>query len=77
MIRVAAFDRSRTWARSTVLNRALTGTWTAPILARANIAKIHSGQLRSQSATFSPGSMPAWIRPRATRSTSAATWRKL
>jgi hypothetical protein len=58
VIRVAAFDRSSTWARSTVLKRVLIGTWTAPILARANIAKIHSGQLSSQIATFSPGRTP-------------------
>jgi len=49
----------------------------APILARANIAKIHSGQLRSQIATFSPGRTPAWMSPRAVRSTSSAIWRNV
>ncbi len=72
MIKVVAFERSSTWARSTVRKRVLIGTWTAPILARANIAKIHSGRLQSQIATFSPGRTPAWINPRATRSTSLA-----
>ena len=77
MIKLVVVDRSSTCARSTVLKRVLIGTWTAPIFARANIAKIHSGQLISQSATFSPGRTPAPISPRATRSTSAAIWRNV
>src|SRR5215831_7038765 len=72
---VVAFDCRSTYARSSLRRRVFMGTCTAPILAQANMAWIHSGELTSQMATFSPGPTPSWIRPLAARSMSAASWR--
>jgi hypothetical protein len=64
-------DWSAMYATSSVRRRVLIGTSTAPIFITAKAASIHSGRLRSQSATLSPGRMPRAISPLAARSTPA------
>lgn len=51
-----------------------TGTVTAPALQMAKSSSTHSKRVRDMSATRSPGSTPAAIRPRAASLTSARNW---
>src|SRR4030095_6334054 len=71
-ISVVESDWSVMYATSSVGSRVVIGTSTAPIFITAKAASIHSGRLRSQSATLSPGRMPRAISPLAARSTPAA-----
>ena len=62
---------------SSVRNRVLIGTRTAPIFITANIASMNSGRFTIQSATFSPDFTPSAMRPRASRSTPRDSSAKL
>ena len=64
--------RATSSALSGAVSLGLTGAWTAPIRSRATARTTHSAHDGSTSDTTSPGPIPRWVRPAATRSAAAS-----